>query len=124
MTALVTRLDSQTSHDSYTVVPQGTAAPYVQLSLPTARRADTYGRFGAWVTVDVDSITAGPSQQAGLRMREDTIEALNDQRLTLAGHTMIGSAWETNEGFPEVIQGQQYHHHVATFSVWTEQSTS
>lgn len=124
LTALVTQLDSATTHDSYTVVPQGTAAPYLKLTLPTGRRMDTYGRFGASTVVDIDAITAGRSQQAGLRMREDAIEAVNAQALSLSGHTLLGTAWDTNEAFTEMVQGEQYHHHVASFRVWTEQSTS
>lgn len=124
LTALVTQLDSATTSDSYTEVPQGTAAPYVKLTLPTSRRMDTFGRFGATTVVDVDSITAGPSQQPGLRVRHAAIEALDNQRLSVSGHAMLGTAWETNEYFAEMVQGVKHHHHVATFRVWTEQSTS
>ena len=124
LTALIAQLESQTTSDSYTEVPQGTAAPYVKLTLPTGRRMDTFGRFGASTLVDVDSITAGPSQQAGLRMRAAVLQALDSQEFSLSGHTMLGTAFEGSEYFAEMVQGVKHHHHVATFRVWTEQSTT
>jgi hypothetical protein len=124
LTALIARLTSQTTSASYTEVPQGTEAPYVKLTLPTGRRMDSFGRFGASTLVDVIAITAGASQLTGLRMRSAAITALDNQRLALTGHTMLGTAWDTNEYFAEMVQGVKYHHHVATIRVWTEQSTT
>ena len=69
-------------------------------------------------------MSAGPSQQTGVRMRNAAIQALNNQTLATSGHTMIGTAWETNEYFAEVVNGLQYHHHVSSYRVWTEQSSS
>jgi hypothetical protein len=124
LTALVARLTSQTTSATYTEVPQGTAAPYHKVTLPTGRRMDTFGRFGASTVVDVASITEGPSQQAGVQMRSAAITALDNQRLAMTGHSMLGTAWETNEYFAEMVSGVKTHHHIASFRVWTEQSTT
>ena len=127
LTAVVAHLDAQTTSDTYTEVPQSTAAPYVKVTLVTGRREDTCGRFGAVTLIDADAVTAGPSQQLGTRMRNAVIQALNNltqQTLALSGHALLGTAWDLNEYFPEVVNGVKHHHHVASVRLWTEQSTS
>jgi len=109
---------------SFTEVPQGTSAPYNKVQAPTASRTDTCGRWGASTVIDVDSVSAGDTQAPGLRMRAAVMSALHAQTLAMTGHTMLGVQWETSEYFPEVVNGLKYHHHVATFRVWTEQSST
>lgn len=126
LTTVVARLTSQTTSATYTEVPQGTEPPYVQVSAVTATRQDTYGRWGEDTMVDVHAISAGPSQQAGSRMRKAAIQALDMQPsvLNTSGHTVLGVRWSENEYYPEMVNGVKYHHHVATFRIWTEQSTT
>jgi hypothetical protein len=124
VTAVIARLGSQTTSANYTDVPQGTVAPYRVVTLPAARRVDTCGRFGAASVMNVDSISAGPSVLPGVRLRDAAIQALNFQSLPMSGQAMLGLTWDTNEYFPEVVNGITHHHHVAVFSVWTEQSSS
>jgi hypothetical protein len=57
-------------------------------------------------------------------MRSAVMQALNGQALATTGHTTLGCRWDMNEYFPEVVNGVQHHHHIATFFIWTEQSTS
>ena len=105
-------------------VPQGTAFPYVEVTIPTSRREDTFSRYGADSTLDVKSISQAAGDQEGIRIREQVIGALNGQTLTLSGHTTLGLRWDTNERFEELVNGIRTRHHVASFLVWTEQSTS
>lgn len=124
LTAIVGRLESQTTTAVYTRVPQGTPAPYNKVTAITGRRTDTYGRLGKTMTVDVTSITQGFSQQAGLRQRDAVVRALDFQTLSMSGHGMLGLAYDTDTYFPEMVNAVETHHHVASFTVWTEQSSS
>jgi hypothetical protein len=52
------------------------------------------------------------------------MSALHLTRPTVSGHTVLGTAFENGERFQETINGVITRHHVATFRVWTEQSSS
>ncbi len=123
-TAIVSRLASATTAATYTEVPQGTMPPYVKLTSVAGLRTDTYGRFGKTMTFDLDAVTQGASQVLGLQMRDAAIQALDFQRLSTTGHTMLGLKYNTDTYFPEVVNAVKTHHHVATFECWTEQSSS
>lgn len=123
LAAIVTQLRTTTT-PSYVEVPQGTAAPYNKITSVTGRRTDTYGRFGKTMTVDVDAVTLGESQLPGAQQRDAVVQALDFQRLSMSTHTMLGLSYDTDTYFPEIVNAVKYHHHVATFTVWTEQSSS
>lgn len=108
----------------YNNVPQGAAYPYVEVTTPTANRQDTFGRFGQTTLVDVKSISQALGDQEGFRIRDQAKRALDFQKPTAVGHTVIGIAWEMNERFEEVISGIRTRHHIATFRVWSEQSST
>jgi hypothetical protein len=130
LTAIVTTLKATTGLTAlatggiYNNVPQDTPFPYVEVIAPTGRRQDTMGRYGAETLVDVKACSQGAGDQQGLRIRDQVIRALDMQHPTASEHTVLGIAWETNEKYDEVITGIRTRYHVATFRVWTEQSST
>lgn len=130
LTAIVTTLQNSTgvtglvSTRVYNHVPQATVFPYVEVTSPTDRRADTMGRFGSSVLVDVKAISQGLGDQEATRITDQCVRALNFATLNTTGHTALGITWDSNERFREVVNGVVTRHHVATFRVWTEQSSS
>lgn len=108
----------------YNNVEPKAAFPYLVVTSPTDTPVDTMGRFGVSTLVDVKAV----SQYAGDKEAADLINAamsaLHFQRPTVTGHTVLGTAFENGERFQEVINGIVTRHHVATFRVWTEQSSS
>src|SRR5690242_20171970 len=71
----------------YNSVPQGTAFPYVEVTVPSSVRQDTFSRYGSEATLDVKSVSQAAGDQEGVRIRSKCIEALNGQNLTLSGHS-------------------------------------
>ncbi len=108
----------------YNNVPQGTVYPYVEVTAPTTRRLDTWGRFGLQALVDVKVISQGEGDRDGTRILDQCIRALDFQRPTLTGHTMLGLAFDESVAYPETINGVTTRYHVATFRAWSEQSSS
>lgn len=126
LTAFIDLLNGSTSvtGPNYTHVPQGTLPPYNQITLPSGSREDSYGTFGKTVLVDVHTVTQGASVQAGFRERAAVITALDFQRPTLTGgHEVRGLRIESETYFPEIVNAIETHHHVATFWVWTDQTS-
>jgi hypothetical protein len=108
----------------YNNVPQGTAFPYLEVSCPSDRPVDTCGRFGAELLVDVKAVSQAFGDQEPSRMLDQAIRALNFQRPTLSEHETLGVTWESGDRFREVVNGIITRHHVATFRVWTQQSST
>ena len=111
----------------YTEVPQGTPAPYVKVSASIAgRRSDTLGRFGKQILMDVDCVSAGESQLLGIQMRDAVSRALDfgQNTQTLTEHRLLGLQYDDDTYFPEMVNNVKHHHHVSSFRVWTEQSSS
>lgn len=116
LTALVTGV--------YNNVPQNTVYPYVEVTAPTAGRQDTMGRYGAATLVDVKAISQGFGDLDGVRIRDQVIRALDLQEPSAVAHTILGIAWDGNAKYDEVIGGVRTRYHVATFRVWSEQSST
>ena len=98
--------------------------PYLVVMSPTDRPVDTMGRFGVETLVDVKAVSQARGDKEAADLVNEAIQALHFQRPTVAGHTVIGMAFENGERFQEVINGVVTRHHVATVRVWTEQSSS
>lgn len=126
--AVVLRLRASTTVTALATVwnnvPTGTAFPYVEVSSPTDRRVDTCGRFGADTLVDVHAFSQYHGDQEAADIISACQGALHFQTPTTTGHTALGVAYETGERFRETINGIITRHHVASFRVWTEQSTT
>ncbi len=108
----------------YNNVPEGTLPPYVEVKTPTAIRQDTFGRFGQQTLVDVRVVTASPGDLNGFRIRDQCRQALNNVVGTSVGHSILGTAWELNEQLEEMVGGIRTRTHIATFRIWTQQSSS
>jgi hypothetical protein len=109
---------------SYTDVEQAEAPPYVKLSFPTGRRVDTASLYGKHTLVDAIAVTQGNSKRPGVRIRDNVIQALNAQALSLtAPHRLLGLTFETDADVDEIVNGVKTFHHIATFRVWTEQTS-
>lgn len=119
---LTTLIGSSTA--IYNNVEQGAAYPCVVVSSPTDRRLDTFGRFGAETLIDVKAISQYPGDREAARIIDQAKQALDFQALATTQHTTLGIAWDSGERFAEVVNGIVTRHHVASFRVWTEQSTS
>jgi hypothetical protein len=100
------------------------AYPYIVVSSPTDRPMDTYGRFGVETLVDVKAVSQYPGDKEAADLVNAAVSALHFVRPTVSGHTVIGTAYENGERFQEVVNGIVTRHHVATFRIWTEQSSS
>jgi hypothetical protein len=130
LTAMVTTLKGSTGVTGlatggvYNNVPQNTPYPYVEVTAPTDRRQDTYGRFGASTLVDVKVVSQYRGDQEAARILDQCIRALDFQKPTMSGHTCLGISWEGNERFAEEVAGVVTRYHVATCRVWTEQSST
>lgn len=128
--AVVARLQASTAVTGlatggiYNNVPQGTPYPYVEVTSPTDRRQDTFGRFGSETLIDVKTVSQAHGDQEALAITEQCIGALDFQLPATTGHSALGVAFESGDRFREVVNGVVTRHHVATFRVWTEQSTS
>jgi len=107
----------------YNNVPQGTDYPYVEVTSPTDRREDTYGRFGAALLVDVKAISQSQGDQEAARIQDQCVRALNFQPLATTTHTTLGITWESSDRFAEIVNGIRTRYHVGTFRVWTEQTS-
>ncbi len=119
-----TGLTALVSSRIYNNVPQGTVYPYVEVTTPTANRRDTFGRFGQQTLVDVKTISQTMGDLDGFRIRDQATRALDLQEPSAVAHSILGIAWEGNERYEEVISGVRTRYHVATFRVWSEQSSS
>lgn len=108
----------------YNNVPQGTVYPYVEVTTPTANRRDTFGRSGQQTLVDVKAITQTDGDLQGFRIRDQVTRGLDAQKPAAVGHTILGIAWELNEQLEEFISGIRTRSHIATFRIWSEQSSS
>lgn len=108
----------------YNNVDQGAEYPYLTVRSPTDRPVDTMGRFGVESLVDVKAVSQYKGDKEAADLVDLCISALHFQRPTVAGHTVIGMAFENGERFEEVVNGILTRHHVATVRVWTEQSSS
>ena len=108
----------------YNNVPQNTAYPLVKITLPMTHRQDTFGRFGATATVDIDVVSQAFGDLEGTQILDQVVRTLDFTRPTLTGHTSLGLAFDETNRFSEMVNGIQTRHHVASFRYWTEQSSS
>jgi hypothetical protein len=108
----------------YNHVPQNTAYPLVKVTLPTTRREDTLGRYGALGLVDVDVISQGFGDLEGTQILDQCVRALDFEPPATTGHTSLGLNYDETTRFSEVVNGIVTRHHVASFRYWTEQSSS
>jgi hypothetical protein len=108
----------------YNNVEPKAAYPYLVVTTPTDTPADTMGRFGVSTLVDVRAVSQYAGDKEAADLIDASITALHFQRPTITGHTVLGTAFENGERFQEVINGVITRHHVATFRIWTEQSSS
>jgi hypothetical protein len=108
----------------YNNVEANASYPYLVISSPTDRPVDTYGRFGVESLVDVKAVSQYPGDKEAADIINAAMSALHFVRPTMSGHTVLGTAFESGERFQETINGIVTRHHVATFRVWTEQSSS
>lgn len=130
LTAIVTTLKNSTGVTGlatggvYNNVPQRETFPYIKVTSPTDRREDTFGRHGNIALVDVTVVSQGLGDQEGARISSAAVQALNDAAPSLTGHVWLGVEWDNGERFRETINGIDTRHHVNTFRVWTEQTSS
>lgn len=133
LTGIVTTLKNSTgvtglvSTRVYNNVPQtqdGGPYPYLVVTSPTDRREDTMGRFGASVLVDVKAVSQYQGDKEAAQILDHCRRALNFVQPTVSGHAILGMTWENGDRFLEVVNGIPTRHHVDTFRVWTEQSSS
>lgn len=103
-------------------VPQGTSYPYIEVSCPTDRREDTFGRYGAIALIDLKVSSQAHGDREALRITNACITALNNTTPALTSHTTLGISWDTTDRFRETINGIVTRTHVATFRVWAEQT--
>ncbi len=108
----------------YNNVDQDARYPYVVVMSPTDRPVDTMGRFGVESLVDVKAVSQARGDKEAADLVNECLQALHFQRPTIAGHTVLGMAFENGERFQEVVNGIVTRHHVATMRIWTEQSSS
>ena len=108
----------------YNHVPQETAYPYLVVSSPSDARMDTFGRYGATVLVNVRAVSQAMGDREGARLMDQCIRTLDFQPLATTQHTTVGVNWDAGDRYPEVVNGIQTRHHVGSFRVWTEQSSS
>jgi hypothetical protein len=108
----------------YNNVAQGATFPYIAVTSPTDRPQDTMGRFGVDALVDVKAVSQYAGDKEAADIINECILALHFQAPTIAGHTVLGINFENGERYQEVVNGLVTRHHVATFRVWTEQSSS
>jgi hypothetical protein len=108
----------------YNNVEPAATYPYLVVMSPTDRPVDTMGRFGVETLVDVKAVSQYPGDKEAADIVNAAISALHFTRPTISGHTVLGTAFENGERFQETVNGVIVRHHVATFRVWTEQSSS
>jgi hypothetical protein len=121
-TALATLVGSSTQ--VYNNVEPTAGYPYLVVMSPADRPVDTMGRFGVETLVDVKAVSNYPGDKEAADIVNAAISALHFTRPTISGHTVLGTAYENGERFQENINGVIVRHHVATFRIWTEQSSS
>ena len=130
LTGIVTALKNSTGVTGlatggvYNNVPQSTTYPYVVVTSPTDRREDTFGRFGASIMVDVKAVSQYPGDKEPSQIIDQCIRTLNFQPPSTTQHTVLGVTWNNSERYSEVVNGIVTRHHVASFYVWSEQSTT
>lgn len=132
LTAVITTLKNSSgltavlgsSTGIYNEVPQGAAYPFLEVTSPTDRREDTFGRFGSSVLVDCKAVSQAFGDQEPSRLTDQVIRTLNFATLATTQHTALGITWEQNERYADVVNGIKTRYHVTSFRVWTEQSSS
>lgn len=130
VTAIVAALKASTgvtglvSTRVFNNVPQDTPYPYVVVTAPLVRRADTFGCLGGTTLVDVQAVSQERGDQEGMRILDQCIRTLNFTEPPTTGHTVLGIAWDQTERYQEVVNGIPTRHHVATLRAWTEQTTT
>lgn len=130
VSALITTLRATTAltplvSGIYNDVPQGTAYPYVVVTVPTNRRSDTIGCFGNSALVDTKVVSQYRGDREAARIQAAMISALNFQEPALAGgHRVLGLSWDSADSYQDVVNGVPTRYHVSTWRAWTEQTTS
>lgn len=105
-------------------IDQNTAYPVIKVTMPTTRRQDTLGRFGAKALVDIDVISQAFGDLEGIRIMDQVNRTLDFTKPTLSGHGSLGLSYDETTRYSEVVNNVVTRHHVASFSYWTEQSSS
>lgn len=130
LTAVVTTLKGTTAVTGITTggiynnVPQNTPYPYIEVSLPSVRRQDTYGRPGGDSVVQVKVVSQAMGDQEAARISDQCVRALDFQRPSASGHSVLGMAYEDCELYRDVVNGIVTRYHANLFRVWTEQSST
>jgi hypothetical protein len=107
----------------YNDVPQGTTFPYVEVTSPTTRKVDTFGRFGAETIVNVKAVSQARGDQDAMRILDQCIRTLNFATLSLQSpQASLGITWENSDRYLEVVNGIPTRHHVGIFRAWSEQT--
>lgn len=130
LTGIVTALKNSTGVTGlatggvYNNVPQDTPYPYVVVTCPSDLRQDTAQRYGAELMVDVKAVSKYPGDKEGAQILDQCMRTLHFQPPTTTQHAVLGIRYDTGERYSEVVNGLVIRHHVASFYVWSEQSTS
>jgi hypothetical protein len=130
LTAIVSALKSSTGVTGvatggiYNNVPQNTPYPYVVVTSPTGRPSDTLGSLGSSVLVDLRAVSQYAGDKEAAQIIDQCQRAINFQKPAVSGHRICALNLESEERYQELVNAIPTRHHVATFRVWTEQSSS
>lgn len=125
----VTGLAAGGAHNN---VPQGTAKPYVEVTVPFDQRVDTFGRFGSQSSVTLKVVTQDSDlargDLQGIRLMNACIQALGGQggsnTIALSSpYAGLGISWDSCERYTETVNGVTTRYHVGQFRVWAEQTS-
>lgn len=106
-----------------TIVPQGSAAPYVVFSEQASVDHHTVGRASAWelVTYQVKALTESQapatSSEAAEAIRAAIDLLLNDGTLTVAGYSLMVCRRVNRIKYPEVFDGLVVWHVGSTYQI-------
>lgn len=120
--SVVAAIGSSTS--VYNNDEQKATYPQLVVSSPTDRPNDNMANFGSESMIEVRAVSKYHGDKEAGDIINACMSALHFTKPTIAGHTVLGTAFENGERYQEVLNGETIRHHVAMFRVWTEQSSS
>lgn len=100
--------------------PQGSAPPFITIQLITGMPAYTMGQR-AWDdrVWQIKGITTGTSKALGGSISDRIDSVLTDQQISVTGTTLMYLRREQDFDYPEVSDGQTYHHIGGMYRLWT-----
>lgn len=110
-----------------TMAPQRATFPYVLITTPSGVPFDTFGTAGKERVVQVHVFGSSAAYESGTQVNalcDTVVELLQDQALTVSGHTLTGLRYDQDiDAAAEDVGGLVILHRVVSFRVHVQETS-